>query len=56
MSFDKHYPKRKDRRQPYARGSQRFDRTCRPGGSCPYCRANRNHANKRREAIADDRR
>jgi hypothetical protein len=42
MSFDKKYPNRKDRRKPYYR-SGRFDRTCRPGGSCPYCKSNRLH-------------
>lgn len=36
MSFDVHYPNRKDRVAPY-HGSARFDRTCRPGGSCPWC-------------------
>jgi hypothetical protein len=42
MSFDKHYPNRKDWRRPY-RGSKAFDRSCRPHGSCPYCRKGRQH-------------
>lgn len=42
MSFDKDYPLRKDWRQPY-KGSKRFDRACRPHGSCSYCKSNRTH-------------
>ena len=34
----------KEHRGPY-RKSGIFDRTCRPGGSCPYCRGNRAHKN-----------
>lgn len=49
MSFDNHYPKKKDWRKTYHQ-SKRFDRTCRPGGSCPYCRSNRLHTNKKRYA------
>jgi hypothetical protein len=48
MSFDKSYENRKDWRQKYHK-SKAFDRTCRPGGSCPYCQSGRKH--KRR--IAD---
>lgn len=40
MSFDKDYPNRKDQRQQY-RKAGRCDRTCRPGGTCPYCLSNR---------------
>lgn len=36
MSFDKEYPKRKDWRKQY-QGSASFDRSCRPGGDCPWC-------------------
>jgi len=50
VSFDKKYLRRKDWRKPY-RKSARFDRSCRPHGSCGYCRSNRTHANKRREPI-----
>jgi hypothetical protein len=49
MAFDNRYPNRKDRRRPYYRGG-RFDRTCRPGGSCPYCRSNRLHSTRKRLA------
>lgn len=48
MSFDKQYPNRKDWRAQYRRRSQRVDRSCRPGGTCPHCRGNRRHANDRR--------
>ena len=43
MAFDKDYPKRKDWRKPYLSGSKRVDRTCRPGGNCPYCQSGRKH-------------
>jgi len=42
MSFDKHYPNRKDRRQQY-RDSRRLDPSCRAGGDCPYCKSGRQH-------------
>lgn len=40
MSLDKAIAAGKEHRKPYHR-SGRFDRTCRPGGSCPYCIRNR---------------
>ncbi len=40
MSFNNHYPNRKDDRRCY-HGSAAFDRTCRNGGSCVWCRGNR---------------
>lgn len=51
MSFDNAHANRKDWRRPYY-GSGRFDRTCRPHGSCPYCRRNQTHQDHkaRREA------
>ena len=56
MGFDNHHPNRKDRRKPYRR-SGRFDRSCRPGGSCPWCIRNR-RINELREldraAVRDD--
>jgi len=52
MSFDKHYPNRKDWRKPY-RGSKRFDRTCRNHGSCSYCEANRTFNRKRQTESLD---
>lgn len=55
MAFDntQDYPNRKDWRRPY-RKSKRFDRTCRPGGSCGYCRDNREHNDKMRLQAARD--
>jgi hypothetical protein len=47
MGFDKHYPNRKDWRKPY-RGSRAVDRSCRPGGGCPWCERARKHADERR--------
>lgn len=53
MSFDdKDYPNRKDWRKCY-RKSKRHDRTCRPHGSCNYCRDNRLHSTKLRELKAE---
>ncbi len=52
MSFDKNYPNRKDHRKEY-RKSKRFDRSCRPGGSCPYCQNNRLHSQQVRELKAE---
>ena len=54
MSFDTHYPNRKDRRKPY-RGAGRNDRACRPGGTCPYCQRNREYRHQKREPFAGDR-
>ena len=51
MSFDKEYPNRKDWRKPY-RKSGKFDRSCRPGGTCPWCINNRLHKHKKREMTA----
>lgn len=54
MSFDKKHLGRKDHREPYTfhDGSQRFDRSCRPGGSCPYCKSGRHHAERRDDTDA----
>lgn len=38
--MDKAIRSGKEKRKDY-RGSAAFDRSCRPGGSCPYCRGNR---------------
>jgi len=53
MALDNKYPNRKDQRRAYFK-SKRFDRSCRPGGSCPYCRDNRLCSSHRREAAAKD--
>lgn len=47
MSFDKDYPNRKDKRKDYKK-SAACDRSCRPGGSCPYCIGNRQYKNIKR--------
>lgn len=52
MSFDRHYPNRKDQRRSYY-GSAAFDRSCRPGGSCPHCRRNYQAKQKRLAEIED---
>lgn len=53
MSFDNEYPNRKDKRRKYYR-SKKFDRTCRPGGTCPYCKNNRTYSNEKRKLQAID--
>lgn len=53
MSLDKSIAHGKDKRRQY-RKSAAFDRTCRPGGSCPYCSRGRQHKNRKRIAQAID--
>ena len=48
MSLDKAIEHGKEKRKPYYR-SGRFDPTCRPNGSCPYCQNNRMHRHKKKE-------
>jgi hypothetical protein len=52
MAFDKEYPNRKDQRKKY-RKSASFDRSCRTGGDCPWCKSNRTHKSKRREPLEE---
>jgi hypothetical protein len=52
MSFDKNYPRRKDRRKPYIRRGA-ADRSCRPHGGCPWCLENRMHGYKKRIESAE---
>lgn len=53
MSFDKHYPHRKDQRRQYiARG--KCDRSCRPHEGCPYCEKNRRNSNFKKKITAED--
>lgn len=42
MSREKAIATGKERRRPYYR-SGRVDRSCRPGGDCPWCLRNRTH-------------
>ena len=53
MAFDNQYPKRKDWRRQYHAVAASVSPSCRPGGSCPYCRANRTHKHKRRQPQED---
>jgi len=53
MSLDKAIYYRKEYREPYYR-SGRFDYSCRPHGSCPYCWHNRFHRNMVRMLTADE--
>jgi len=49
MSFDKFYPKRKDRRKQYPpRSAKAVDGSCRNHGSCPWCQNGRKHKHKKR--------
>ena len=43
MSLEKAIQHGKERRKQYY-NSGRFDTSCRPGGGCPHCEANRKHA------------
>lgn len=51
MSLDKGIEHGKEHRKPYY-CSGKHDRTCRPNGSCSYCRCNRTHTNRSREGCA----
>ena len=47
MSLEKAIKSGKEHRKPYY-GSKAFDRTCRPHGSCIWCKNNRLHKHKRK--------
>jgi len=51
MSLEKAIEHGKEKRKPYYR-SQRFDRSCRNHGGCPYCESNRLHKSKVKEDAA----
>jgi len=53
MSLEKAIEHGKEKRKPYYR-SGRFDRTCRPHGSCPYCYNSRMYNTLKRILIAED--
>lgn len=53
--LDKGIKSGKEHRKPY-RKSARFDRTCRPGGTCEYCPANRAIQQRKAEASAESKR
>jgi len=48
MSLDKGIEYGKEHRRQY-NGSKRYDRSCRHGGNCDYCRNGRQHNSKKRE-------
>jgi hypothetical protein len=48
MSLDKAIKHKKEHRKSYYK-SDKFDKTCRPHGGCPYCKNNRMHKHRRRE-------
>ena len=52
MSLDKAIEHGKEKRKPY-RGEKSIDATCRNHGSCPWCKGNRMHGNKKREPAPD---
>lgn len=53
MAFDNQYQKRKDWRKPYQKRCEIIDRDCRPGGSCPWCQANRKFRRNKKATILD---
>lgn len=52
MSLEKAIKHGKEKRKPYHK-SKRFDKSCRPGGRCSWCRGNRLHKHKKQAAKAD---
>ena len=53
MTLDKSIEHGKEHRKPYYK-SQRFDKSCRPHGSCPWCAGNRMHNTKVKEMDAKE--
>jgi len=51
--LDKSIEHGKEHRKPYYR-SGRYDRSCRPHGSCPWCLRNRMHSTLVRELACED--
>lgn len=47
LGLDKAIQHGKERRRPYT-GAKAVDRTCRNHGSCEWCRANREYANRKK--------
>ncbi len=54
MSLDKGIAHGKEQRAPYYKKGAQCDRTCRPGGGCPYCYGNRTVGDKKKNQSADD--
>lgn len=53
MSLDKAIKHGKEKRKPYYK-SGKNDETCRPHGTCPWCKNNRLHKHKRSEPIEQE--
>ncbi len=53
MSLEQAIKHGKEYRKPYYK-SGRFDRTCRPNGSCGYCKGNRFHSNLKNAINAEE--
>lgn len=51
MSLDRAIASGKERRRPFRR-SQRFDKSCRNHGNCPWCMGNRLRRRRREESEA----
>jgi hypothetical protein len=54
MGLEKAIEHGKEHRKPYYRAGK-FDRTCRPHGSCPWCRNNRLYKHKKAAEAANER-
>ena len=52
MSLDKAIEHGKEQRKPYYH-SGKFDTTCRPHGTCPWCANNRKYRHEKREPIIE---
>lgn len=52
MSLNKAIKYGKEKRKEY-RGSKAFDRSCRNGGTCPWCESGRRHFDRKRREYAD---
>lgn len=53
MSFHKAIKYGKEHRKPY-RGAKSFDYSCHNHGSCPYCTNGRQHFDRKRRTVADE--
>jgi len=53
MSLNKAINKGAEHRKPYY-GSKRFDRSCRPGGDCPWCQSSRQHKHNKKLLTAKE--
>lgn len=54
MGLEKAIESGKERRKPYL-GAKAVDCTCRNHGSCPHCKSNRLHSDRKRKLAAESR-